>query len=104
MPIPLLPKRLPQLIEVAGTGHPGVLVFLVLQHDVSAIVHFDYFSSNCSFAWNFDVKAQYCWAHLIRDIRFLEKHPNKKARRWAGRLLDRTLLGEIPRYASFCTR
>lgn len=58
--------------------------------DFSGIVHFDYFSSNCSFAWNFDVKSQYCWAHLIRDIRFLEKHPNKKAKRWAGKLLDRT--------------
>ena len=33
----------------------------------------DYFSANCSFAWNFDIKAQYCWAHLIRDIRFLLK-------------------------------
>jgi len=58
--------------------------------DFAGIVHFDYFSSNCSFAWNFDVKAQYCWAHLIRDIRFLEKHPNKKAKKWAGKLLDRT--------------
>ncbi len=58
--------------------------------EFAGTVHFDYFSSNCSFAWNFDVKAQYCWAHLIRDIRFLEKHPNKKAKRWAGKLLDRT--------------
>lgn len=58
--------------------------------DFAGIVHFDYFSSNCSFAWNFDIKSQYCWAHLIRDIRFLEKHPNKKAKRWAGKLLDRT--------------
>lgn len=58
--------------------------------DFAGTVHFDYYSSNCSFAWNFDVKAQYCWAHLIRDIRFLEKHPNKKAKRWAGKLLDRT--------------
>lgn len=65
------------LEELIGTNFAG-------------IVHFDYFSSNCSFAWNFDVKAQYCWAHLIRDIRFLERHPNKKARRWAGKLLDRT--------------
>jgi len=58
--------------------------------DFAGIVNFDYFSSNCSFAWNFDIKSQYCWAHLIRDIRFLEKHPNKKAKRWAGKLLDRT--------------
>jgi len=65
------------LEELIGTNFAG-------------IAHFDYFSSNCSFAWNFDVKAQYCWSHLIRDIRFLEKHPNKKARRCAGKLLDRT--------------
>ncbi len=58
--------------------------------DFAGTVHFDYFSSNCSFAWNFGVKAQYCWAHLIRDIRFLEKHPNQKARRWAAKLLGRT--------------
>lgn len=50
----------------------------------------DYFSANCSFAWNFDAKAQYCWAHLIRDIRFLLKHPNKKTKAWAEQLLDRS--------------
>ncbi len=57
--------------------------------DYAGVVHFDYFSSNCSFAWNFDVKAQYCWAHLIRDIRFLEKHPNDRVKAWSGELLDR---------------
>ncbi len=64
------------LEELIGPGYAG-------------IVHFDYFSSNCSFAWNFDIKAQYCWAHLIRDIRFLEKHPNQQVKDWAGTLLDR---------------
>ena len=58
--------------------------------DFDGHVHFDYFSANCSFAWNFDVKAQYCWAHLIRDIRFLKKHPHKKTNRWAEQLLDRS--------------
>jgi hypothetical protein len=58
--------------------------------DYEGHVHFDYFSANCSFAWNFDIKAQYCWAHLIRDIRFLEKHPDKKTKAWADRLLDRS--------------
>ena len=64
------------LEELIGPGYAG-------------IVHFDYFSSNCSFAWNFDIKAQYCWAHLIRDIRFLEKHPNQQVKDWADTLLDR---------------
>jgi hypothetical protein len=58
--------------------------------DYDGHLHLDYFSSNCSFAWNFDIKAQYCWAHLIRDIRFLQKHPDEQARRWAEQLLDRT--------------
>ena len=54
-------------------------------------LNFDYFSANCSFAWTYWIKAQYCWAHLIRDIRFLqEKHPDKKTRAWAERLLDRS--------------
>ncbi|MBN1589942.1 MAG: IS66 family transposase [Pirellulales bacterium] len=65
------------LEELIGTGYAG-------------IVHFDYFSSNCSFAWNFDIQAQYCWAHLIRDIRFLEKHPDNRVRIWSGELLDRS--------------
>ncbi len=58
--------------------------------DYDGHVHFDYFSANCSFAWNFDIKAQYCWAHLIRDIRFLLKHPNKQTKAWAESLLDRS--------------
>ncbi len=77
------------VFHIAGSRGRAVLEELI-GTDFAGTVHFDYFSSNCSFAWNFDIKAQYCWAHLIRDIRFLEKHPNKKARRWAGKLLDRT--------------
>lgn len=52
-------------------------------------INFDYYSSNCSFAWHFDIKAQYCWAHLIRDIRFLEKIPHSETNTWAHQLLDR---------------
>ena len=77
------------LFHIAASRGRKVLEELI-GTNFTGTVHFDYFSSNCSFAWNFDVKAQYCWAHLIRDIRFLEKHPNQKARRWAGKLLDRT--------------
>ena len=58
--------------------------------DFEGFLHCDYFSANCSFAWNFDIKAQYCWAHLIRDIRFLLKHPDEKTKAWAEQLLDRS--------------
>ncbi len=47
----------------------------------------DYFSANRSFVWDFIIKAQSCWAHLIGDIRFLETHPHRPTRDWAQRLL-----------------
>ena len=54
-------------------------------------MNFDYFSANCSFVWNYWIKAQYCWAHLIREIRFLsEKHPDAKTKAWAEQLLERS--------------
>jgi len=77
------------VFHIAASRGRAVLEELI-GTDFAGTVHFDYFSSNCSFAWNFDIKAQYCWAHLIRDIRFLEKHPNRKTRRWAVKLLERT--------------
>lgn len=76
--------------HIAQTRSRSVLEKLV-GDEFSGYLNFDYFSANCSFAWNYWVKAQYCWAHLIRDIRFLcEKHPDKATRVWAEQLLDRS--------------
>lgn len=77
------------LFHIAASRGRKVLEELI-GDDYDGHLHFDYFSANCSFAWNFDIKAQYCWAHLVRDIRFLEKHPDKKTKAWAERLLDRS--------------
>jgi transposase len=76
------------LFHIATSRARTVLEELV-GSEFAGFIHFDYFSANCSFAWNFDLKAQYCWAHLIRDIRFLLKHPNEPTRGWAEALLDR---------------
>ena len=77
------------LFHIANSRSRSVLEELI-GTDYDGFLHFDYFSANCSFAWNFDMKAQYCWAHLIRDIRFLLKHPDKKTKAWAKQLLDRS--------------
>lgn len=77
------------VFHIAKTRSREVLEKLV-GTEFAGYLNFDYFSANCSFAWNFSIKAQYCWAHLIRDIRFLEKHPDKKTKAWAERLLDRS--------------
>ena len=77
------------VFHIAKSRSRSVLEALV-GDEFKGYLNFDYFSANCSFAWNYDIKAQYCWAHLIRDIRFLTKHPDQKTRDWAERLLDRS--------------
>jgi len=77
------------LFHIAATRGRSVLEELI-GDGFTGFVNFDYYSSNCSFAWNFDIKAQYCWSHLIRDIRFLLKHPDKKTNAWAEQLQDRS--------------
>ncbi len=77
------------VFQIAKTRSREVLEKLV-GPEFGGYLNFDYFSANCSFAWNYWIKAQYCWAHLIRDIRFLEKHPDKKTKAWAEQLLDRS--------------
>ena len=54
---------------------------------------------------DFGVVLQFCLAHLIRDVKFLVEHPNKKNRAYGQLLLDdlRRLFGVIHRrdeYAS----
>ena len=77
------------LFHIAKTRSRSVLEELI-GTEFEGFIHFDYYSANCSFAWNFDIKAQYCWAHLIRDIRFLLKHPDPATKSWAEELLDRS--------------
>ncbi len=77
------------VFHIAATRSRAVLEKLV-GDEFAGYLNFDYFSANCSFAWNFSLNVQYCWAHLIRDMRFLEKHPDKKTKVWAEQLVDRT--------------
>lgn len=78
------------VFHIAKTRSREVLEQLVGE-EFSGYLNFDYFSANCSFAWNYCIKAQYCWAHLIRDMRFLsEKHPDKYTKAWAEQLVDRS--------------
>jgi transposase len=77
------------VFHIAATRSRAVLEKLVGE-EFQGCLNFDYFSANCSFAWNYDIKAQYCWAHLIRDMRFLLKLPDQATKAWAEQLLDRS--------------
>jgi transposase len=76
------------VFHIAATRSRAVLEKLI-GPEFAGYVNFDYFSANCSFAWTFWIKAQYCWAHLIRDIRFLQTHPDTQTQAWAALLLER---------------
>lgn len=77
------------VFHIATSRSRAVLEELVGE-EFTGYLNFDYFSANCSFAWNYDAKAQYCWAHLVREMKFLLKLPDKKTRVWAEKLLDRS--------------
>lgn len=77
------------VFHIATTRSREVLEQLV-GTEFTGYLNCDYFSANRSFAWTYWIKAQYCWAHLIRDIRFLkDKHPDRPTNVWAEQLLER---------------
>jgi len=56
--------------------------------DYSGVITCDYFSANKKFIRLSNALVQYCWAHLIRDIKFLLTLDHKTLKRWANWLLD----------------
>ena len=59
----------------------------MLGKDFCGIIGADYWGAYRKYARLFDVRMQYCMAHLIRDILFLAEYGNKKLSRWARKLL-----------------
>ena len=49
----------------------------LLGEDFEGILHVDYFSANKKFVKDYGIKVQYCWAHLVRDIKFLAELGHK---------------------------
>ena len=59
----------------------------ILGKDYSGVITCDYFSANKKFIKMSKALVQYCWAHLIRDIKFLLTLDCKTLKRWAKALL-----------------
>lgn len=62
------------LIDILGIDYCGIIIC-------------DYFSANKKFVQLSKALVQYCWAHLIRDIKFLLTLGHKTLQRWAQVLL-----------------
>jgi transposase len=77
----------------------------VLGEEFQGVLGCDYFSAYRKYMKEFDVRVQFCLAHLIRDVKFLVEHPQAANRRYGQMLLGylRQLFGIIHRrklYAS----
>ncbi len=60
----------------------------VLGKAFTGIIGADYWGAYRKYARLFDVRVQYCMAHLIREIRFLAEQSAKTLSRWGTILLD----------------
>ncbi len=60
----------------------------MLGRNFAGIIGADYWGAYRKYARLFDVRMQYCMAHLIREIRFLAEHNVKKLSRWGKELLE----------------
>ena len=65
----------------------------ILGKDYSGVITCDYYSANKKFIRLSNALVQYCWAHLIRDIKFLLTLGHTFLKRWAKALL--TVLRKI---------
>lgn len=60
----------------------------VLGPNCEAIIGADFYSAYKCFMKEANVKVQFCWAHLIRDIKFLSESSDKVTANCGNRLLD----------------
>lgn len=60
----------------------------VLGPDCEAIIGSDLYSAYTCYAKTANVKVQLCWAHLIRDIKFLGESSNRVTANYGNRLLE----------------
>jgi transposase len=59
----------------------------ILTETFGGIVGSDYFSAYRKYMSDCGMLVQFCWAHLIREIRFLAEHPAKSLQVWGNKLL-----------------
>ena len=74
------------LFKIDGSRGCKVLEEMLGEHFVG-IIGADYWGAYRKYARLFNVRVQYCMAHLIREIRFLAEHNVKKVSKWASELL-----------------
>jgi len=65
----------------------STILFENLGENFNAILLADFFSANRMFIRLTGSRVQWCWAHLVRDIKFIAQLGGKNVQQWADRLL-----------------
>jgi len=75
------------------------VLFEILGQEYEGIMGCDFWGAYRKFTRLTQATVQYCMAHLIREIRFVAEHANKRLARWGHQLLDtlRTLFKTLHR-------
>lgn len=60
----------------------------ILGKDFQGVLQCDYFSANKKYVRDHSIPVQYCWAHLIRDLKSLGESLYSSVRRWSEGLLQ----------------
>jgi transposase len=60
----------------------------ILSETFGGVVGSDYFSAYRKYMTDCQMLVQFCWAHLIREIRFLAEHTDRSLRIWGNKLLS----------------
>lgn len=75
------------LFHIAMSRSSRVLIDL-LGKSFTGVIGSDYYGAYRRYSRWYDVRMQYCQAHLIREIRFVAEHNNKPLARWGQQLLE----------------
>ena len=76
------------LFKISPSRGSGVLLE-VLGEEFNGVLGCDYYGAYRKYMrLHENVTLQFCLAHLIRDVKFLAEHPNKKNRAYGERLLE----------------
>ena len=75
------------LFKISPSRGSDVLID-VLGKEFDGVLGCDYFSAYRKFMTDFDVRIQFCLAHLIRDVKFLVDFHDSSVKRYGTKMLD----------------
>jgi transposase len=75
------------ILKISDSRGSDVLID-VLGEEFNGVLGCDYFSAYRKYMTDFNIRIQFCLAHLIRDVKYLVEFPDASVRRYGVKILD----------------